>query len=283
MEDYNNMISLRFHLESPFSGEMSFTGIPLRAAFLDLLRNYDKSLSHKVHNSNHIRTYSLDPFPFSNNFQTFFKEGDEISFGINLFATNKVEELLRNIAINPENQLRIHHHQFPIQRIDFTRYHPSSLMESWINKVKDNSNNHNCVLIKFRTPTQLSKYGCNQACLFPTPEKVFATVLRVWNIVDQATKLEIVSEYRTWVERNVFVSYHDIHTVKIPLGRKRVLVGFIGNVMYNIDNSSDILASLTIGLSKFAELSNIGKNRTAGLGKVSVKITNGYVHNNGGD
>ncbi len=45
-------------------------------------------------------------------------------------------------------------------------------------------------------------------------------------------KSEPVSEYRDWVEKNVYIRKHRIQTTKVHLSRDRVIIGFVGSVDY---------------------------------------------------
>ena len=272
------MISLRFHVTSPFSGEMNFSGVPLRAAFLNLLKEYNEQLSGNVHESDGLRAYSLDPFPCDSRFQTHFKEGDDYEFSVHLFKPSSFDDVLRKIALMSHDRLRIYHHYFPMRRIDFAQKSPSDLMTQWTKQLESIKSSVR-LRFRFHTPTQLSHFGNDRAYLLPTPEKVLTGLLRIWNTVEGATRLEHTGEYYDWINEHVYVSGHDLHTVKVSLGRKRNLVGFTGDIVYTIESSKDPLAKFTIGLVKFAEICNIGKNRSAGFGKVTVKVIGGNNRN----
>lgn len=266
------MISLRFHLTSPFSGTMGFMGVPLRAAFLNLLQQYDPELSNQVHEGEGIRSYSLDPFPLSSSFKTDFDQGSEYQFGVNLFAADRYGALIRSLALVPKEEVRIHHYYFPLRKVDFCVHRASELMDAWIEEAELDGARNIGVEFKFLTPTQLSQYGSDMAFLMPTPEKVFSGLLRVWNTIDKTTAVQHVSDYRKWVEANIYVSGYRLHTVKVTLGRGRAVVGFVGVVNYEVENADSPFGLLSIGLSKFSEMCNVGKNRTAGLGKVTVEL-----------
>jgi len=266
------MIALRFQLTSPFSGDLGFSGVPLRAAFLNLLRESDEQLSNEIHDSDDVRTYALDPFPLDSRLQTLLREGERCEFGVNLFKAEQVERALRGIALKPHRDLRIHQYAFPLNRIDFSRSDPEKLMSSWSQLVPANVSSPVIVRMRFTTPTQLSHYGTGRAYLVPTPDKVFSGLLRVWNTVEKATKLAEVSDYRDWVDSNVYISAHRLRTVRVSLGRSRSFVGFVGNVTYQIDDSRDPLSRFTVGLARFGEMCNVGKNRTAGMGRIVVSI-----------
>jgi CRISPR-associated endoribonuclease Cas6 len=269
-----SLISLRFHVTSPFSGEIGFSGVPLRAAFLNLLREYDKELSGNVHGSGGVRAYSIDPFPCDRNFSTHFEEGHEYGFSVHLFRPSAFQDLIRTIAMKRDTGLRIHHHMFSTRRIEFIRRDPTSLMTEWTDSVDESCNRPIQIRFDFFTPTQLSNYGSDKAFLLPTPAKVFSGLLRVWNTMEDATKLEQTSGYYDWIENHVYVSGHYLRTVKISMGRKRSVVGFIGNVVYSVEPDYTPLFKMTLGLARYAEICNVGKNRSAGFGKVGVQIRN---------
>jgi CRISPR-associated endoribonuclease Cas6 len=266
------MITLRFHLTSPFSGEIGFSGIALRAGFLNYLREYDNELSGKVHGANGLRAYSIDPFPCNKRFITQFEEGQEYDFSVHLFRPSAFQDLIRKIVLNNCYRIRLYHHTFSMIRIDFERKVPSTMMKEWTRCVDESDRTPIRMRFRFETPTQLSNYGSDRAFLLPTPEKVFTGLLRIWNTMENATHLETTSEYHDWTTKNIYISGHNIQTVKVPLGRQRNILGFIGNIVYNIDVREDPLTKLTVGLAKFAEISNVGKNRSAGFGKVYVDI-----------
>ncbi len=258
-------------MTSPTTERMSFSGVPLRAAFLNLLKQYDEELSDRVHSSESIRTYSLIPFPFNSEFETELEEGKEYSFSVNLFDADALTETVMRIAMGPTPELRVHQHIFPVRRIDFRSSVPDEMMVEWTGEVEGLHGTLG-VAFQFLTPTQLAQYGMDEAYLLPVPEKVFPAILRVWNSVAKATRVEHVSDYYEWVTKNVYVAGHRLRTVKIPLGRRRTVVGFVGRVYYRVKDVESPLGRLTIGLARFAELCNVGKNRTAGLGRVRVRL-----------
>ncbi|MBD3408048.1 MAG: CRISPR system precrRNA processing endoribonuclease RAMP protein Cas6 [Candidatus Lokiarchaeota archaeon] len=267
------MITLGFRLRSPFSGVMDYTGVGLRAAFLNLLKNYDHELSGKVHDSSAVRSYSLTPFPCNNRFQTFFDEGEEYNFTVNLFDVGKYRDVLRHIATSQNRSLRLHHQRFPILGIDYSTRNPERMMEDWASPLSTYDKSEIHVSMKFQTPTQLSHFGSDKAYLLPDPEKIFSGLLKVWNTMQDATVVERTSSYRDWIASNVYIRKHNILTQEVSLGRKRKLIGFVGTLVFSIRNRSSPFLPLTIGLLRFAEYCNIGKNRTAGFGRVSVRMT----------
>ncbi len=266
------MIELNFQVVSPFTGQLGFTGTPLRAAFLGLLNDCDDQLTHQVHDARAIRTYALQPFPFDRDFTTNFVEGHEYSFRVNLLDSDRYQDALRRFALGAKRDLRIHHETFALMRVDFNAYDSGKMMETWLDEFRASFGDTVRIVMSFVSPTQLSAYGSDFACLLPYPERVFTSLLRIWNQIERATTVERVSEYRDWVESKLHVSAHRLHTTEVELGRNRSVVGFVGRVVYTLREAQSPLGLLTAGLAKFAELSNIGKNRTAGFGQVEVRF-----------
>jgi CRISPR-associated endoribonuclease Cas6 len=244
----------------------------LRAAFLNLIEEHSDQLSEKFHDPDKARLYSIDPFPFDSRFRTYFTEGKEYTFGVHFFGSKQLEDQIRTIILTHKDPLRFHAHLYPILQVDYKQHNLSELMGEWSSSFEVDSKGEIQLSMRFLTPTQLSQFGSDKAYLLPTPEKIFPSLLRLWNKAGVETRVEQVSEYHDWVTQNIYVSRHRIQTVVVSLGGQRHIVGFVGGIEYSIQNADTQLARLTVGLAKFSEICNVGKNRTAGFGKVSLKI-----------
>lgn len=263
-------MSLRFHLRSPATCDIGFSGVPLRAAFLSLLRDHDHDLSSQVHGQSGPRSYSIDPFRCDARFRTHFKQGEEYDFGVHLFRPSLFQGMLREIALKRNHDIRILHRNFALRRVDMQQTSSESLMDQWLEEKPGDHDQPLKMRFHFKTPTQFSSFGTDYAYLLPTPEKLFSGALKVWKSLEQCMTPELSGPYRDWITSNVFVSGHRLQTVKVPLGRKRSILGFVGDAEYTMRQSDEFLANLTYCLARFAELSNVGKGRSAGFGKVCV-------------
>jgi CRISPR-associated endoribonuclease Cas6 len=250
---------------------MGFSGVVLRAAFLDLLRNHNKGLSDRVHGEAGPRAYSIDPFPCDGRFRTCFEQGEEYDFGVYLFRPSRFQGVLRDLAIKPDHEIRVLHHFFPLNRVDIDQTSPECLMEQWLEEKPDDSSRPLKMRFHFETPTQFSSFGSDYAYLLPTPEKLFSGTLKVWKTLEKCMTPEMSGSYRDWITRNIHVSGHRLRTVKVPVSRRRSILGFVGNVEYTMKQTDESLANLTFCLARFAELSHVGKNRSAGFGKVRLE------------
>ncbi|MCF2138273.1 MAG: CRISPR system precrRNA processing endoribonuclease RAMP protein Cas6 [Candidatus Thorarchaeota archaeon] len=266
------MISLQFYLQSPFTGSLDFTGTALRGAFLNMLKSDDPELSKTLHDSHETRIYSLVPFPTDTRFQTLFNEGETYNFAVHVLDAGSLRTGIRNLIIRPPKTIRLHHYQFPVSRIDYTQLDFEALMAEWTDEFRSTLCTPYKIVMRFLTPTHLSHYGSDFSTLFPQPERVFPSLLRVWNNIDRLPLIERVSEYRDWVEQKVSISRYNLRTTEIRMGTRRKIIGFIGETVYSIHDNDSPFAALTASLSRFAELSNVGKNRTAGFGRVEVRL-----------
>lgn len=260
------MIQLCFHLLSHDDARIAFSGIALRAAFLEMVRNQNEPLGAWFHSGEGTRPYSILPLEFDRRFGTTLEAGEEYSFEVVLFDTTGFNEVIRDLVISERTPMRLYKYEMPVLRVEIKQADPTIQMQEWIQEAADTTEIH----MSFLTPTQLSHFGTDRAYLFPAPDKIFSSLMRIWNTMENDYRLEHIGEYRTWVERNVYVSRHRIRTHKLGFGQKRSLLGFIGDVTYSLEGRGGEMAGLTKGLARFAELCNIGKNRTAGLGLVKV-------------
>ncbi len=267
-----NLISLQFHLQSPFTGSLEFSGTALRGAFLDMLRSRSPELSTSLHDSHETRIYSLVPFPTGPRFQTLFTQGESYEFAVNILDVDTLRPAIREMILHPPESVRLHHYQFPISRIDYFQNDLRTLMDAWTKEFEKTLHRPYKISMRFVTPTHLSQYGSDFSSLFPQPVRIFPGLLRVWNNVERLPKVERVSPYRDWVEQEVSVSRYQLRTTEIRMGPKRRIIGFVGETVYTIHDADSSMTALTACLARFAELSNVGKNRTAGFGRVQVRL-----------
>ena len=146
-----------------------------------------------------------------------------------------------------------------------------SLTGNWLDEMSQTTDEPIKMRFRFLTPTQFSSFGSDHAYLLPTPEKVFSGLLKVWKTLERNTTPLLTGAYRDWITENIYISGHRLRTVKVQIRRGRALLGFVGEVEYNMKYSEDSMTNLTYCLARFAELCNVGKNRSAGFGKVSIE------------
>lgn len=265
------LAEVQFHVESPISGTIPFTGPSLRSAFLQMARNYSTELGKILHDGAGSRPYAIDPLPFDCRLRTHLTEGELSSFSVRVLSSTGLLDDARAMILKQQDTIRIHNLEFPLRGIDFRQYDSKNLWEKCKARAKTQEA-RGSIHISFQTPTQLSQFGSDMAYLLPDPEKVFSSLLRLWNLAAEEMIVEPIGDYRQWVQREVYVSRHKIKTSTAHLGQRRSVVGFVGDVTFSIRQYDSTLAPLTSVLAKFSELTNIGKNRTAGFGKVQARV-----------
>ena len=266
------LVDLQFHVESPTSCSIPFTGPSLRAAFLKMVHEHSPELGDELHHGQGSRPYSIDPFPFDRQFRTHLTAGEMYTFSVRIMDSDDLSEHIRNMALRQSQVLQVQGLEFPIRSMDFRRWDPKSLWDelALIPEMKDGERIN--IHMSFLTPTQLSQFDSDMVYLLPDPEKIFSSTLRLWNLGADDKRVEPISDYRHWVQRNIFVSRHHIRTRRVLMGPERPVVGFLGDVTFTMIPEGDLYSSLTPVLARFSELTNIGKNRTAGFGKVNVTV-----------
>ena len=258
------MIRLCFHLLSQDDARIAFSGIALRAAFLEMVRNQNEPLGAWFHSGEGTRPYSILPLEFDRRFGTTLEAGEEYLFEVVLFDTTGLNEVIRDLVVAERDSVRLYKYELPVLQVEVRQIDPTIQMQKWIQDTADTTVIH----MSFLTPTQLSHFGTDRAYLFPSPDKVFSSLMRVWNTMESDFRSKHISEYRTWIERNVYVSRHKVRTYQLRFGQSRSLLGFLGDVTFSLEERRGEMADFTKGLAQFAELCNVGKNRTAGLGLV---------------
>ncbi|MBN2229993.1 MAG: CRISPR system precrRNA processing endoribonuclease RAMP protein Cas6 [Candidatus Thorarchaeota archaeon] len=267
-----SLISLRFDITSPVTKEIGFSGIPLRAAFLDILKNYDRKLSSDTHQGQGVRMYALGIMSHDRHFSTTLRQGIEDSFDITLLNHQNYRDFTKHLILKDDLYIRLYENILPVRRIGVSIMEPQEIMHTWVDAPELQKAERIRIALTFRTPTQLAHSDSNALCLFPMPEKVFPALMKIWQSIDRTTYFFPLGEYREWVKRNIEIPRYTIRTYPLKTGSGMQIVGFIGTVYYTIKDGSIPMSRMTAGLARFAEYSNIGKHRTAGLGMISTDI-----------
>jgi CRISPR-associated endoribonuclease Cas6 len=125
----------------------------------------------------------------------------------------------------------------------------------------------------FETPTYLPCLGSSYRWMFPDPVRIFSGLIRVWNRFSDGrrfSKDEFLA-YKEWLGKNVGVCGYKLRT-RLAVMREKKAVGFMGWCAYEMKDLESEWSKATVMLTKYAEYSNIGGNKTAGYG-VTKAIT----------
>ena len=253
----------------------SFSGYAVRGIFFDLIKSVDEKMAEKLHSSKDIAPYSVTPVEFVESGRIVYRECGPMKgrFKITVMK-DEISEILRD-AIISKDSINFVNRKAIITEISVREFDFRSFLE--------NAKSVRKFSIKFRTPCYFrllsSKEGRRrgQYRAYPLPDPAFLlrSVLRLWN---SFSDVKIEEKFVEWVDDGgVSISGFPkgIKTVRVyehPTTNKWN-VGFIGRVHYSLpDDSYNPKFSLIVdALMSFAEISNVGGNRTAGFGVVEYR------------
>lgn len=239
-----------------------FTGHIARGLLLHMLQQVNPAISIHLHEPNVPKPYSVTPLYFKSKSKT--KEGYTLDPA---FPCRLKMRFLEDEYV-PE-MLKYFNQKSTILIFD-TFFHISSLsisIKEYATIIKE-SKNIEAFRLYFKTPTYLASLGAGFHCLFPDPQKVFLSLMRLWNQYSTTKKHteEEVKKYRDWLVENLGVTQHKLQTQLVIMKVKKV-TGFMGWTTYKM-KKMDTWNKTTSILARFAEYSNVGGNRTAGFGVV---------------
>ena len=211
-------LSLRFDVISPVTKEIGFSGIPLRAAFLQLLRNYDTELGKAMHEDQGVRNYALTTLSYDKCFSTLLREGVQDSFDVTLLDHRNYRDFAKHLIIQDDLRIRLYENSLPVRRIGFSMMDPQETMHQWVDAPNLQRASKIRIAMTFHTPTQLAHSGSNSLCLFPMPEKVFPALMKIWQSIDRTTYFFPLEEYREWVQKYVEIPRYKIRTYPLKTG-----------------------------------------------------------------
>jgi CRISPR-associated endoribonuclease Cas6 len=248
--------------------ELPFSGASVRAAFLRLLENFNERNAKRLHDYEGIKPYSATPVYVGHVFKPELKiRLDRIyRFRVSLLQENVFESFLKWLANMPTSEVIIGSANFVIRKVSLHRVEFEELLKG--------AEAIHSFRIHFYTPTYFSKWGVDFHEPFPTPVSVFHNLINTWKAFSPV-KFDCRG-FREWVDKSVMISGYLLKTWKpIDIGSGRWLIGFTGWCNYKITKNKDYnmkehegWCRLTYTLGMFAEIANVGGNRTGGFGVV---------------
>jgi hypothetical protein len=249
-------------------------GYVFRAYLLNWLKNIDPKISHRFHNYNAVRPYSINIW--------IHKKSNSIDFIMHFF-NNEVGELLLNDITSVHHKIKINKYKFSINNIEFGPIHLNVTYEA-SKPVKDFN-------LFFPKPTYFNTSDGNFPIRLPTPPDIYSNLIHIVETIATTNGFyyDKTLNYFTWLKAHMYVSGHDIKTVQKHIKTKQTAVGFIGNVSLRVKKPNTYyykklketyipesikknhLANCkwTDFLNKLAMYTNVGVNRTASFGVVN--------------
>jgi len=109
----------------------------------------------------------------------------------------------------------------------------------------------------------------HESMLFPNPTYIFMNLMNFWNEIN-STNLIPEKPLLDWIKENVVINDYSTFTRRIFIQKNTPILGFQGWVVYRFKKDGDFLNWIDF-LSQLGQITNIGGNRTAGMGVIRRK------------
>jgi len=276
-----------------------FPGFYLRGFFFRTLKSVNEELARMIHESKKFAPYSIRTFENSSGIVfKYLKVNEEATFSF-IFLDENLFENFRDAFLSLSSikilNTEIRVTNIRIRKISFKDIYSNS--SSLTQKFS----------IDFLTPTsfKIPLSSCCKHCqvykklkarinskekdlielkaiirnrrgvLYPLPDikLAFFNILRMIRYFEG--KIFDIDEFNSWLDNEsiVLAGYEEgIRTIRYyehPTSNK-FFVGFVGRVQYSVRNMSEKMLKIASSLLYYAEITNIGHNRTAGFGRIKV-------------
>ncbi|MEJ2252443.1 MAG: CRISPR system precrRNA processing endoribonuclease RAMP protein Cas6 [Candidatus Lokiarchaeota archaeon] len=181
-------------------------------------------------------------------------------------------------------KLRIGQKDYYISKINFERINIQTLIEQ-SQPVKGFN-------LNFATPIYFNTILGDYPVRFPIPELLFGNLTNIWNDITKPESEIDRDTFLSWINAHVYISGYKLKSVRRDIGKPKPVVGGLGNATYRVTKinknyyihyleelnreydyqfvNEDYEANckwLEI-LCKMGEYTNVGGNRTAGMGVI---------------
>jgi len=241
-----------------------FTGNIIRGVFLNFIRNNNFALSEKLHRSNEIRPYSIKQIRILNRKtkrterkEIIIQKGDEIEFSIGMLDNNLLKEITQLFIQNASPEIDLLGKKYLIKSMQYE-------------KIKCNfKKNRNKVKIYFNSPTYFSVKKKPESMLFPNPRYLFMNLLKIWNSLNKDIMIPEEDLYN-WIDENIIINDYATYTRRLHLFKNTPIIGFMGWVVYRFKTKNAMIFWINV-LLEYAKISNVGGNRTGGMGEIDFR------------
>ena len=225
-------------------------GYIFRALFMNWLKKLGPKIVHDLHAHNKIRPYSIK----------ISYRPTKLIFYLNTFDSTLSTILINDLINKKDKNFTIDNQKFLLKKVVFEEFSLKKLLK----EAKTVRN----FKIEFLEPTYFNTKRGNNVIRLPIPELIFSNLLNLWNeLYDGVVHIQ-KDDLIEWIKKNIFPSSLEIKTKAKEMGENVPAVGIIGWANFVITNNNFNYAKYIDCLGKFGELSNIGGNRTAGLGVI---------------
>ncbi len=268
------MHNFRFVLKSKTDGILpSFTGQLINEALLKVIKKLDNNnkLYKQFQKKNKYSPYSLSTlhtYKSSMNWthkgEIIIKEEVAYTFRLGILTHELAEQMEKLISKVEEMILQIGTIDFVVVGIEM---HKKTAKEF----LQHAKGEQEFLTLEFLTPTYFDIATKDSPLRFPDPRYLFMDLAVLWNaFADNKYRIN-TSELLTWIDKHVSVNAFELRTRKAYVAKDKLKIGVKGWVRYKLTGKEKYKLRLH-ALAQFAKFSNVGENRTAGLGCVRYSL-----------
>ncbi len=242
-----------------------FTGSIIRASFLHFIAENDSLLADELHRDYSIRPYSISQIKTndkkqdkSNRSEIRIRRGEIFSFSIRLLNPQLLEKTVRIFVNNANPCFYLLNQEYNVSSFECKKLSFDLKKQGFM------------VKIFFNTPTYFSSLYSSHPVLFPETKYLFMNIAKNWNQFHSNCAKIPLELLKKWLEENVVINDYKMSTRRVYLGKRNPILGFKGWIVYRFLKQDNIFGWIGI-LCEYAKITNVGGNRTAGMGEIEVK------------
>ena len=252
-------------------------GKAAHATFLTLVHSVDTDLSERLHTHQGRQPFTVSPLMGSNikpGRTTYIKAGREVYLRFTLLDAAMFQVVAQHLLQGgslPSIRLGPVHFSI-VQAMTTLGSHPragyasaSNMLENWQQRPTPDT-----LTLRFLTPTAITRKSLpnkpKQFWQYPEPTALWHNLRRQWG---QRGGDDPGKPYDDWVENNIAVIKHNLHTQLWHFGRYDQ-VGFVGQATFKCMSKDEEARQLWHALADFGFYAGVGYKTTMGMGQVEV-------------
>ncbi len=245
----------------------SFTGQIIRGALLSTINEFDATFAEKLHKGNDIRPYAVSPLMGHEGRLNRTRRNEIIvskdrtyKFRMGILSSDLAEQMIKISLQNDKMRLQLADAKFTVSSIEIKKKTIKELLDCDDQQSK-------FIELSFLTPSCFNIAGKDFPMRFPDPRFLFMNLATLWNTFNEEQVFIDRSEFFTWLESNISINRYKLSTHRVYTAKNTPKIGFKGFIRYRLSDDNKY-QSWIHALAQYAEFSNVGSNRTAGLGCV---------------
>lgn len=241
-----------------------FTGYIARGVILHLVKSANPSKALDLHESNVLKPFAVEPLYFKARAKSpegyLVDASSPCTMVIKVLDDSLVQDFVSYMSSNGKLMIRDCELFFRELNIEHNNYQ----------EILSGGREDQKFGVDFNTPTYFSMESSAFYSVLPEPSRLMMNVLRIWNrFSTEKVDKETYADYWRFLSKNAGITRYELQTMPVKVERAKAKMGFVGRVNYELADPK--YARLTNSLLKFAEFSNVGGGRTAGMGVVKVR------------